>query len=432
MLLKASQRGGAKQLANHLLRGEENEHVEVYDVRGSTSDNPHVIFQEMYALSKGTQCRQFMFSVSMNPPLDANAPPEYFENALASIEKEMGLENQPRIVVFHEKEGRRHAHCVWSRIDLLEMKAINLPFYKNKLNDISKELYLKHGWELPKGYIDRQYSDPTNFSLEEWQQAKRAKEDAKILKRLFAQTWEASDNKQSYIQALKEYGFTLARGDRRGYVAVDYKGEVYSLSRWAGVKTKQLKERLGDPEQLPSVDEAKAEIARKMTKALDGHLQQIRSHWQTKLKPFRRVVRKMRDQHTAEREKLAEEQKARWEHEEKLRIQRLPKGIKGLWHRITGKYQKVRALNEKEVKRAIERDQAERQKLITQHLKQRQKLQKKLEKLRYERNEAMLSLRLDIGQYLEMQGKDRPSLTDKFSKKLKEQERDDPDFDREI
>ncbi len=432
MLIKGSQRGGAKQQAHHILLGKENEHVEVYEVRGFTSDNPHVAFQEMYALSLGTECKQFMFSVSMNPPLDEDAPPEYFENAMASIEKEMELKNQPRIVVFHEKEGRRHAHCVWSRIDLLEMKAINLPFYKNKLNEISKQLYLKHGWELPKGYIDRQFSDPTNFSLEEWQQAKRAKEDPKILKRLFAQTWQASDNKQSYMQALKEYGFTLARGDQRGYVAVDYKGKFYSLSRWSGVKSKQLKERLGDPEHLPSVDEAKADIARKMTKTLDGHLQQVRGHWQTKLKPFRRVVRKMRDQHATERERLAKEQKARWQHEEKLRVLRLPKGIKGLWHRVTGKYQKIRAINEKETRQAKERDKAQKQKLIIRHLKQRQKLQKKLAKLRYDRNEAMLSLRLDMGQYLEMQEKDRPNLTDKFSKKLKDQERDDPDFDREL
>jgi hypothetical protein len=26
------------------------------------------------------------------------------------------LNGQPRVIVFHEKNGRRHAHCVWSRI----------------------------------------------------------------------------------------------------------------------------------------------------------------------------------------------------------------------------------------------------------------------------------------------------------------------------
>ncbi|MCK5518498.1 MAG: AAA family ATPase, partial [Alphaproteobacteria bacterium] len=288
MLLKASQRGGAKQLANHILRSEENEHVEVYDVRGCTSDNPNIAFQEMYALSRGTECRQFMFSLSLNPPLNEDVPPEYFENALASIEKEMGLENQPRVVVFHEKEGRRHAHCVWSRIDIQEMKAINLPFYKNKLNEISKQLYLEHGWELPKGYIDRQYSNPTNFTLEEWQQAKRAKEDPQVLKALFKQSWEISDNKQAFAQALREYGFMIARGDRRGYVAVDYKGEVYSLSRWTGVKTKELQQKLGDPEKLPSISEAKQAIYKRLPTAIKEQIGELNEQIEPKSKAIKK------------------------------------------------------------------------------------------------------------------------------------------------
>jgi hypothetical protein len=34
MILKASQRGGAKQLGLHLLRTDENEHVELHEIRG--------------------------------------------------------------------------------------------------------------------------------------------------------------------------------------------------------------------------------------------------------------------------------------------------------------------------------------------------------------------------------------------------------------
>lgn len=410
MLLKASQRGGAKQLANHILRSKENEHVEVYDVRGCTSDNPNIAFQEMYALSRGTECRQFMFSLSLNPPLDEDVPPEYFENALASIEKEMGLENQPRVVVFHEKEGRRHAHCVWSRIDIQEMKAINLPFYKNKLNEISKQLYLEHGWELPKGYIDRQYSNPTNFSLEEWQQARRAKEDPQVLKALFKQSWEISDSKQAFAQALQEYGFILARGDRRGYVAVDYKGEVYSLSRWAGVKTKQFKERLGNPQNLPSIQSAKAEIGKKMTDVLERHIQEAETYSQQKFKPLKRAVQTMCYQHRAKRKKLKLEQEERWQHEEKERIARLPKGIKGLWHRITGKYRKIRAINEHETAHCLARDQKKKQRLIAEQLKERQKLQTKIQHFRHEHKETMLNIRLEIGHYLEMQEKGKDTL----------------------
>lgn len=37
--------------------------------------------------------------------------------AIAEIERKLGLENQPLAILFHEKGGRRHAHFVWSRID---------------------------------------------------------------------------------------------------------------------------------------------------------------------------------------------------------------------------------------------------------------------------------------------------------------------------
>lgn len=39
MILKASQRGGAKQLGLHLMKTEENEHVEVHEVSGFVADD---------------------------------------------------------------------------------------------------------------------------------------------------------------------------------------------------------------------------------------------------------------------------------------------------------------------------------------------------------------------------------------------------------
>jgi hypothetical protein len=62
------------------------------------------------------------------------------------------LDGQPRAIVFHEKEGRRHAHCVWSRIDAQTMTARPLPYFKRKLMEVSRELYLEHGWKLPRGF----------------------------------------------------------------------------------------------------------------------------------------------------------------------------------------------------------------------------------------------------------------------------------------
>lgn len=197
MILEGNQRGGARQLARHLMNVQDNEHVELYEISGFMSDNVKDALDEIHAVSRGTKCKQFMFSVSLNPPQDVIAPPEYFKNAIAKIEERNGLTDQPRVIVFHEKEGRRHAHCVWSRIDADNMKAINLPHYKLKLNDISKQLYLQHGWTLPQGFIDQQYRNPLNSTLEEWQQAKRVQEDAQMLKQMFKQAWQDSDNQQS-------------------------------------------------------------------------------------------------------------------------------------------------------------------------------------------------------------------------------------------
>jgi len=85
--------------------------------------------------------------------------------------------------------------------------------------------------------------NPLNFTRAQWQQAIRAKEDPKTLKAMFQECWAASDSSKAFAQALEEYVFTLARGDRCGVVAVDFQGEVFSLSRWTGVKTKDLKAR---------------------------------------------------------------------------------------------------------------------------------------------------------------------------------------------
>ncbi len=74
-----------------------------------------------------------------------------FEHVIGEIERRMGLTDQPRAIVFHEKKDRRHAQCVWSRIDVGSMRAINLPHFKRRLMDISRELYLEHGWEIPAG-----------------------------------------------------------------------------------------------------------------------------------------------------------------------------------------------------------------------------------------------------------------------------------------
>ena len=45
------------------------------------------------------------------------------------------------------------------------MKAINLPHFKLKLRDISRELYMERGWKMPRGLMDSEARDPLNYTL---------------------------------------------------------------------------------------------------------------------------------------------------------------------------------------------------------------------------------------------------------------------------
>ena len=82
MILKGSKRGGAMQMARHLLNAELNEHVKVHEVSGFMSEHVSGALNEIYAISKGTQCKRFMFSLSLSPPEDEKVPVEVFEQAL--------------------------------------------------------------------------------------------------------------------------------------------------------------------------------------------------------------------------------------------------------------------------------------------------------------------------------------------------------------
>jgi len=400
MILKAKERGDGAQLARYLLTMRDNDHVELHEVRGFISDDLTGAFQEADAIALGTRCQKHLFSMSLNPPEGADADIETFENAIEQIEQELGLDGQPRAIVFHEKDGRRHAHAVWSRIDSDRMRAINLPFYKERLREVSRELFLEHGWDMPRGLEDRRLRDPSNFTREEWQQARRAGLDAKELKAVFRKAWEASDSRAAFEQALRERGFWLAKGDRRGFVAVDYRGEVYAVARYAGVKAKDVKARFGDPGKLSSVDQVKAEIAHRMTAKIETFIKQAERD-AAKRKAFIDFRKaEIVGRHREERKQLTEAHEKRWQAETRARADRLPKGMSGIWHRLTGRYAKVKAQNEHEALNALRRDRAEKDALIVRQLDERQMLQQEIRAQRAAAQEELLQLREDVSRYL--------------------------------
>ncbi|PRZ49086.1 relaxase/mobilization nuclease domain-containing protein [Tritonibacter scottomollicae] len=398
MILKGSQRSGAKALADHLMNDRDNDHVTCLDLRGFSTNDLHGALAEMHAISKATQCKKFMFSLSLNPPQDHVGTEEEFLDAADRAEQALGLDGQPRAVVVHEKEGRRHAHVVWSCIDVDELKAIHLGRFKLALRDLSRDLFLDHGWTLPDGLATYGNKSPLNFTLEEWQATKRQGLDPREVKQAFQQAWERCDSQIGFKNALEDRGYFLARGDRRGFVALDVDGNVHSIAKWTGLKAKDVNAKLGSPENLPSVDEAQPNIHSKITDQMRGFISDIKDRQRHDLAPLRDKQREMALAHREERKRLKQAQEQRWVEETKARSGRLNKGLRGLFDRLTGAHKAVQKRNEMEAMDAARRDQRQRDLLTKEQMKERKSLQKQVQKMRRKHQEERRFLASDIRQ----------------------------------
>ena len=386
MILKGSQRSGAKPLAVHLLNERDNDHVTVFELRGFVASDLLGAFREAEAISKGTRCTQYLFSLSLNPPIGASVSEEQFRQAAEEAEQRLAI-------VFHEKEGRRHAHVVWSRIDAETMKAINLSHFKRRLNELGKELYLQHDWPLPDGMKHAGGKSPLNFTLDEWQRAKRLDIDPREIRQVFREAWKQSDSLKAFGAALAERGFFLAKGDRRGFVATDAQGEVFAVAKWTGLKAKEITSRFGSPDHLPDVTSVQREVAGLMTEKLRSFIAQVKSQHQRDASSLREALIAMRGQHRAKRETLKARQAERWNAETAERAARIRTGFMGLIDRVTGKAKALRDENLREAMAGLVRDQKQRDALVFDQMRERAVLQERINamRLRHLENRKLLT-----------------------------------------
>ncbi len=375
MMLKGNSRGGAKDLALHLMK-EENEHVEIYELRGFASQNLMGALNEVYAVSCGTRCRQFLYSLSVNPPEQARVTTDQFVDAIDRAEKRLRLSGHSRAIVFHEKEGRRHAHCVWSRIDTANMKAVNMYQDRPRLKAVSRELFLEHGWPMLDGLADGSKRDPKNFTHEQWQQAKRIGKDPRAIKTAFQDSWAISDSGAAFLHAMRERGYVVARGDKKGrIVGIDAHGEIYSVPKYADVRIRDVRERLGNVDALPSVSKAKEQIAGHILPVLERFRHELDSQAQEIGIDFEKRRTVLVQRQRAERQRLNEEQENQRIEASRTRQARFRTGLKGLWDRLNGEHRRISQRNQREAEEALAKDRTEKDQLAFRHLEERRHIE---------------------------------------------------------
>ena len=317
MISFASQRAGGQDLATHLQNDLDNEYQEVAELRGSIATDLHGAFAEWELQASGlTKCEKYLYSLSVNPweELNGRMTRDQYADYIDRVEDRLGLSGQPRAVVFHIKNGREHAHVVWSRIDAQNHKAIQLSFDHQSLMMVTREFARDHGIILPDGYEhDREGRNKQNTLQEQLQQNLTGISKEERMEKI-TEAWRSSDSAGAFVNALAEQGYMLATG-RRPYVLVSALGHTNALPRMIDDKRVRAKdvraflEKDFPPESLPSVEEAK-----KLAKQFQ---QKLRQHEKIDKQADRRD--RLKKAHEERRKPLEEEREALRKRQERER-----------------------------------------------------------------------------------------------------------------
>ncbi len=262
---------------------------------------------------------------------------------------------------------------------------------------------------------------PRNFTRSEWEQAKKSKQDPKALKAMFQECWAKTGSGQAYADALANRGYTLAQGDRRGVVAVDFRGQVYAVAKWTGLRTKETREKLEQLKDLPGLDQAKAMIATRMTETLHGYVEEAEAARREQRKAFAAQRGHLVDRQRKARTDLTAAIEKRWTQETTMRASRLNKGVRGLWDRVTGRHGKQVRQNEHDALAALQRDRREKDALIEKHLEERQAFHMLSRQQKQGHEQDMAQLHRDIAEYAQMGPAERTALHNRSSSRKRNQ-----------
>lgn len=267
MIINGGSRRNGGYFAKHFMRMDHNEAVEIVEMRGLVSDNLPDAFRELRAIARGTKCVNYFYHANLNPREDEQLTPEQWQLAADTLERELGLTDQPRFIVQHLKDGRTHQHVIWGRIDADSMTAISDSLTYRQHERAARAIEAQFELEPVASVLvkDRETERPER-NPKDWEslRAVDSKIDPKALKAEVTELWKAADSGSAFAAALEDRGYILVRGDSRDFCIIDQHGDEHSLARrLSGVKAAAVRERMADVdrEALPSVAEGR-ELAR--------------------------------------------------------------------------------------------------------------------------------------------------------------------------
>lgn len=171
----------------------------------------------------------------------------------AALETVEGLELQEHqaVIVAHNDTEHPHVHIIFNLVHPENGKT-RMPSYDwLKLSDWAEGVERNDGEILCEQRVINNQKRKERGQDNKMKLVKH-KEKPLDIAPLINELYQQSDSGTAFQAALEGNGYTLAKGDKRGFVLVDEQGKVYSLSRQLkGQRAKDLRERLKDVQGLP-------------------------------------------------------------------------------------------------------------------------------------------------------------------------------------
>ncbi len=241
MILKGTairNRQRAVNLANHLLKANDNLICEVVDIDGhARPDDLRAALVDYYDMVNLTNGDTGLFMVSINPEVGETMTPEFYQESIDRMEELFDLKGLPKAIVRHHKEDREHYHVVWQTTNT-DTKQIQAQIYRFnvKCKNLSRELERDFGHRIVTSEKSK-----SAYNEKERNQTSRSGSELKPdqRKRLIQQLYSKAKNRDEFSRNLEKNGFTLAKG-KVGICLVDSdSGQVYNLEKELGKKVSQ-------------------------------------------------------------------------------------------------------------------------------------------------------------------------------------------------
>ncbi len=255
MIIKGNRRGGAKQLADHILRRDTNEDVIIREIQDFptkrlSDDHLRSALNLMAAQGQAKGKLRTLYHSILAPQEGEILNAKQLKHAVDTLAKNLGMEGHQRVIVEHRKAGRQHFHVVFNILHPNTGKQARLQWTRkiewNTSRQLEKELNLKP--VIGKGRPARRW---------EAERGKRSGIDPLQVRKEVTATYKASKTGKDFIAGLDKAGYVLTRGRNNSYVLIDRAGDIHGLMRRIeGAKVRDLRQKFPDLKNigLPSLD----------------------------------------------------------------------------------------------------------------------------------------------------------------------------------